>query len=150
MQYQKISERSKKDDFDSYTLKDYSYFEGDLFFKDPKTPFPPTNPYYQSKPSIANQREQYRTRLIGEIAAMRVAGKDHLKRYMLHKFRNNCKRNTIRVVLTSTVKFLKFIQTHSHSELETLKRSDIEAFVEYEQDRGMSAATLFTRLNEMV
>jgi len=147
MQYQKIGERSKKDDFGSYPLKDYSHFEGDLFFEDHKTQFPPTSPYYQSKSCIDNQRERYRTRLIGEISAMRVAGKDHLKRYILHKFRNNCKRNTIRVVVTSTIKFLKFIQTHSHSDLETLKRSDIEAFVEYEQDRGMSAATLFTRLN---
>ena len=111
MQYQKISERSKKDDFGSYPLKCYSYFKGDFFFEDPKSQFPPTNPYYQSKSSIAkaNQRERYRTRLIGEIAAMGVRGKDHLKRYILHKFRNNCKRNTIRVVVTSTVKFLKFI-----------------------------------------
>ena len=147
MQYQKSLERSKKDDSDTYRLKDYSYFECDLFIEDPKAKFPPTNPYAQSKPSVANQREQYRTRLISEIAAMRVAGKDHLKRYILHKFRSNCKRNTIRAAVSSTVIFLKFIQTHCHSEFETLKRTDIEAFVEYEQDRGMSPATLFTRLN---
>ena len=147
MQYQKFLERSKKDDFGSYPLKDYWYFKGDLFFEDPKTQFSPTNPYYQLKPSIANKREPYRKRLIGEISDMSLAGKDHLTHYILHKFRNNCKRNTIRGAFTNVVKFLKFIQTHSHSEIETLKRYDIEAFVEYEQDRGMSAATLFTRLN---
>lgn len=147
MQYQKSLERSKKDDVGSYPLKDYSCIKGDLLFEDSKTQFPATDPYFPSKPTIANQREQYRRRLIGEIAAMRVGGKDHLTRYILYKFRSNCKRNTIRAAVSNTVIFLKFIQTHSHSELKNLKRSDIEAFVEYEQDRGMSPATLFTRLN---
>jgi len=84
--------------------------------------------------------------LIAEISSLRVAGKYHLKRYILHKFRNNCKRNTIRGTFTNAVKFLKFIQSYSHSKLETLRRCDIEAFVQFEQDRGMSAATLYTRL----
>jgi site-specific recombinase XerD len=84
--------------------------------------------------------------LIAEISSLKVVGKDHLKRYILHKFRNNCKHNTIRGAFTNAVKFLKFIQRYCHSELETLRRSDIENFVQFEQDRGMSAATLCTRL----
>ncbi|MFC1878201.1 tyrosine-type recombinase/integrase [Thermodesulfobacteriota bacterium] len=84
--------------------------------------------------------------MIGEISGLRVPGREHLKRYILHKFRNNCKRNTIRSALTSGVKFLKFIQKNNHHELETVNRSNIEAFVEYEQDRGLSAGTLSTRL----
>jgi hypothetical protein len=59
---------------------------------------------------------------------------------------NNCKPNTIRVAFTNVVQSLKFIQSYRHSELETLSRCDIEAFVQLEQDRGMSAATLSTRL----
>jgi site-specific recombinase XerD len=84
--------------------------------------------------------------LIGEISSLRVPGKEHLKRYILHKFRNNCKRNTIRGALTSAVKFLTFIQRHNHHDLENVNRSDIEAFVESEQDRGITPGTLCTRL----
>jgi integrase/recombinase XerD len=146
MQYQKFLGKSDKGDFCSYPLNFHSYFEGDLFSNDLQTKFPPVNPDYESGARIPNQRERYRTRLVGGISGLRVPGQDHLKSYILHKFRNNCKRNTIRGALTSAVKFLKFIQMHGHSGLETLRRSDIEAFVEFEQDRGLSAGTLCTRL----
>jgi integrase/recombinase XerD len=142
MQYQQFLKRSQKVDFDSHP----SNFQGHFLFDDPKTPFAPANPQSQCEPHLPNEREQYRRRLLAEISSLTVADKDHLKRYILHKFRNNCKRNTIRVAFTSTVKFLKFIESLRHSNLETLRRCDIEAFVEFEQDRGMSAATLSTRL----
>lgn len=54
--------------------------------------------------------------------------------------------NTISGALTSAVKFLTFIEKHDHQNLETMKRSDIEAFVEYEQDRGITAGTISTNL----
>jgi integrase/recombinase XerD len=142
MQYQQFLKRSQRVDFGSHPLN----VQGQFLFDDPKTPFPPASPQSQSEPRLPNKREQYRKRLLAEISSLTVAGKDHLKRYILHKFRNNCKRNTIRVAFTSAVKFLKFIESLRHSKLETLRRCDIEAFVEFEQDRGMSAATLSTRL----
>ena len=145
-QFQKSLEKSKKDDFSSFPLNFPLYFERDLFSNGLHTKFPSANLYYESKAVIPNQRERYRTHLIGKIAGLKVPGKDHLTCYILYKFRNNCKPNTIRSALTGAVLFLKFIQKHSHRELEILKRSDIEAFVEFEQDRGMSAETLCTRL----
>lgn len=146
MQYQKFLEKSKNVDFGSYPLNFHSYFEGDLFSTDLETKFPPCNPYDASAPHVSDRRKRYRTRVIEQLAGLRVPGKDHLKRYLLHKFRNNCKQNTIRNAHISIVKFLKLIQSHNQHELETVKRSDIEAFVKYEQDRGMAAGTLCTRL----
>ena len=142
MQYQEFLKRSQRVDIGSHPLN----LQGHFLCDDPKTTFLPANPQFQSEPHPPNKRERYRARLIAEISSLRVAGKDHLKRYILHKFRNNCKRNTIRGTFTNAVKFLKFIQNYRHSELETLRRCDIEAFVQFEQDRGMSAATLSTRL----
>jgi hypothetical protein len=142
MQYQEFLKRSQRVDFSSHPLN----FQGHFLFDEPKTTFPPASLQSQYEPHLASKRQRYRTRLIAEISSLRVAGKDHLKRYILHKFRKNCKRNTIRGTFTNAVKFLKFIQRYRHSELETLRRCDIEAFVEFEQDRGMSAATLCTRL----
>ena len=146
MQYQKFIEKSYKGDFSSYPLNFHSYFAGDLFSPEPQSKFPPADPRTLFEPRITNKRERYRTRLVGEISSLRVPGREHLKRYILHKFRNNHKRNTIRGALTSVVKFLTFIQKHGHQNLETMQRSDIEAFVEYEQDRGISAGTISTNL----
>jgi len=142
MQYQEFSNKSQRVDFGCHPLN----FQGHFLCDASKTTFPPASPQSQSELDFPNKRERYRTRLIAEISSLKVPGKDHLKRYILHKFRNNCKRNTIRGVFTNVVKFLNFIQSYRHSELATLRRSDIEAFVEFEQDRGMSAATLCTRL----
>ena len=142
MQYPQFLKRSQRVDFGSHSLN----FQGHFLCDNPKTTFPPASPRSQCEPHLPNKREQYRTRLIEEISILRVPGKDHLKRYIVHKFRNNCKPNTIRVAFTNVVKFLKFIQSCSHSQLETLRRCDIEAFVEFEQHRGMSATTLSTRL----
>ena len=146
MQYQEFIEKSYKGDFSSYPLNFHSYFEGDLFSTDLQSKFPPADPRYHNEVRIPNERECYRTRLVGEISSLRVPGREHLKRYILHKFRNNCKRNTIRGALTSAVKFLTFIQQRGHHNLETMRRSDIEAFVEYEQDRGIAAGTICTNL----
>jgi len=146
MQYQKFIEKTFKGDFSSYPCNFHSYFEGDLFSTDLHSKFPPADPRTHFEPRIPNKRERYRTRLLGEISNLRVPGREHLKRYILHKFRNNHKRNTIRGALTSAVKFLTFIQKHGHQNLETMKRSDVEAFVEYEQDRGITAGTISTNL----
>ena len=142
MQYQQFLKRSQRVDVGSHPLN----FQGHFLCDDSKTTFPPASPQSQCEPHLPNKRQRYRTRLIAEISSLKVAGKDHLQRYILYKFRNNCKRNTIRVTFTNAVKFLNFIQSYRHSQLETLSRSDIEAFVQFEQDRGMSAATLSTRL----
>lgn len=146
MQYQPFSKRSQRVDVGSHPLNFQSSFQGHFLFDDPKSPLPPVNAQNQPEADRVNKRQRYRTRLIAEISSLKVADKDYLKRYILHKFRTNCKPNTIRVAFTNVVQFLNFIQSCPHSELETLSRCDIEAFVQFEQDRGMSAATLSTRL----
>ena len=146
MRYQNFLEKSYKGDFSSYPLNFHSYFEGDLFSTDLQSKFPPANPRNHTEVRIPNERQRYRTRLIGEISGLRVPGNEHLKRYILHKFRNNCKRNTIRGALTSAVQFLTFIQKQGHHDIETMGRADIEAFVESEQDRGIAAGTVCMRL----
>jgi integrase/recombinase XerD len=146
MQYQQYSKKSQKVDVGSHPLNFQSCFQEPFLFDDSKSQLPPARAQSQSEAQLANKRQQYRERLIARISSLKVFGKDNLERYILHKFRNNCKPNTIRVSFTSVVKFLNFIQSISHSQLETISRCDIEAFVQFEQDRGMSAATLSTRL----
>ena len=107
MQYRQFLKRSQSVDFGCHALN----FQEHLLYDDPKSTLPPASQQSQSGPQLANKRQQYRKRLIAQISSLEVAGKDHLKRYILYKFRNNCKRNTIRGAFTSAVKFLNFIQS---------------------------------------
>ena len=102
MQYPQFFKRSQRVDFGSHSLN----FQGHFLCDNPKTTFPPASPQSQCGPHLPNKREQYRKRLLAKISSLTVAGKDHLKRYILHKFRNNCKPNTIRVAFTNVVQFL--------------------------------------------
>jgi len=95
MQFQKFIEKSYKGDFSSYPLNFHSYFEGDLFSTDLQSKFPPVDPRTQFDPRIPNKRERYRTRLAGEISSLRVPGREHLKRHILHKRQNTKMPNLI-------------------------------------------------------
>ena len=112
MQYQEFLKRSQRVNFDSHTLDFQEHFLCD----DPKSTLPPARSQSQCEPHLPNKRERYRNRLVEEISTLRVPGKDHLKRYILHKFRNNCKQNTIRVAFSNVVKIrppLVFQKSHA-------------------------------------
>jgi len=74
-----------------------------------------------------------------------VPGKSHVENYMRHKWRLNHKGKTLEGSLTSLMLFLRFYRASGKS-LENIERSDIEAFLEHEQDRGMHVSTVRLRL----
>ena len=74
-----------------------------------------------------------------------VPGKEYLENYMRHKWRLNHKRKTLEGSLTSLIFFLSFYG-RSGKPFEKIERSDIEAFCEHEQDRGMYISTVRLRL----
>ena len=128
MQYQQFIEKVSKRRCSAPTLSIFIRISQGILFSPEsyRSPLPPVDPAYPSKsePRIPNKRERYRaTRLVAEISSSEScrAGST-LKRYILHKFRNNRKRNTIRGALTSAVKFLN---VHSKAtatrDLETMR-----------------------------
>lgn len=74
-----------------------------------------------------------------------VPGKEYLESYMRHKWRMNHKGKTLEGSLTSLLFFLSFYG-RSGKPFEKIERSDIEAFLEHEQDRGMHISTVRLRL----
>ena len=74
-----------------------------------------------------------------------IPGKEYLENYMRHKWRLNHKRKTLESSLTSLLFFLSFYG-RSGKPFEKIERSDIEAFLEHEQDRGMHISTVRLRL----
>jgi len=85
-------------------------------------------------------------RLLNKQATVKFIGKDQFEAYMHHKYRRNCSISTLRGAAASLTHFLFFCQRAGKRDIEQLSREELEAFVEYEQDRGLKPATVRTRL----
>jgi site-specific recombinase XerD len=94
-------------------------------------------------------RQQVLDRILGKICEQDLLGKSYLEQYLRHKYRRNCKANTLKQAATSLVQFLSFFAGKGNIVLEQLSREDIEAFVEDMQDRGLKPTTVNTRLRNV-
>jgi site-specific recombinase XerD len=85
-------------------------------------------------------------RILQKLSCTELPAKDHLERYMRHKWRLNHKPRTLASSFTSVVLFLEFYGNSGKRELGEMERADLEAFIEQEQDRGLRISTVRTRL----
>jgi len=97
----------------------------------------------------SSARQQVLNRLLDKIYAQDLFGKSYVEQYLRHKYRRNCKANTLRQAAISLVQFLSFFANSGNTVLEQLSREDIEAFVETLQDRGLKPTTVNTRLRSV-
>jgi integrase/recombinase XerD len=87
--------------------------------------------------------------VLERLIALDVPGKSHVENYLRHKWRLNHKPRTLSSTLTSLMLFLTLYKG-SGKRLEDIERSDIEAFLEHEQDRGMNISTVRLRLATLI
>lgn len=73
-------------------------------------------------------------------------GQDYVRQYLHDLYCRNCRPNTIRGNGSAIILFLSFLQATGRKRLETVTREDVGAFIEHEQDRGLSPSTVSTRL----
>jgi integrase/recombinase XerD len=85
-------------------------------------------------------------RILQRLSALDLPAKEHLERYMRHKWRLNHKPSTLSGSFNSARLFLDFYGKSGKSEIEKVERTDLEAFIEHEQDRGLRISTVRTRL----
>jgi integrase/recombinase XerD len=85
-------------------------------------------------------------RILQKLSCMELPAKDHLERYMRHKWRLNHKPRTLASSFTSVMLFLDFYGKSGKREIERIERVDLEGFIEHEQDRGLRISTVRTRL----
>jgi integrase/recombinase XerD len=116
----------------------YSTFDNQAIFAEPTVA--------ASKPSA---RQQVLERILEKIGKQDLLGKSYVEQYLRHKYRRNCKANTLRQAATSLEQFLSFFANRGNRVLEQLSREDIEAFVEALQDRGLKPTTVNTRLRNV-
>ena len=80
------------------------------------------------------------------LMSMEVPDKDCLQLHLLHMHRRNFRLLTITQALTTLRRFLTFLKHRGRSRVAEIRRSDLEAFVEHEQDRGQKLSTVRTHL----
>jgi site-specific recombinase XerD len=85
-------------------------------------------------------------RILQKLSCIELPAKDHLERYMRHKWRLNHKPRTLASSFTSVMLFLDFYGKSGKRELGEMVRADLEGFIEHEQDRGLRISTVRTRL----
>jgi site-specific recombinase XerD len=85
-------------------------------------------------------------RILEKLSCLEFPAKEHVERYMRHKWRLNHKPRTLSSCFTSVVFFLDFYGKSGKREIEKIERVDLEAFIEHEQDRGLRISTVRTRL----
>jgi integrase/recombinase XerD len=84
--------------------------------------------------------------LFARLMAMEVPSKAYLQLYLLHMHRRNFKLLTIVQAFSTLRRFLTFLNHTGQGRVEDVRRSDLEAFVEHEQDRGQKLSTVRTAL----
>jgi integrase/recombinase XerD len=72
-------------------------------------------------------------------------GYEFIGRFFASLYRNCRSENTIRSYQTILFSFMAFLKSNGKQHIETVTREDITAYVEREQDRGMSPNTVNTR-----
>jgi len=103
----------------------------------------------------SSKREAVRERtpidhILERLAPLDLPAKDHFDSYLRHKWRMNHKPSTIEGSFTSIMLFLMFYKGLGKSDIREIVRSDLEAFIEHEQDRGMHVTTVKTRTASIV
>jgi integrase/recombinase XerD len=89
-------------------------------------------------------------RVLGRLAGLDIPAKDHVENYLRYKWRANHKPKTIEGSFTSIMLFLTFYGARGKTEITQIERTDLEAFIEHEQDRGMYVSTVRTRIVSLI
>jgi site-specific recombinase XerD len=138
MNRDQLSTSNPSSPFASSPSELYSHLENEAILVEPIAPA-----------AKSSDRQRVLDGILDRICEQDLPGKSYVEQYLRHKYRRNCKSNTLRQAATSLVQFLTFFRNSGSILLEQLSREDIEAFVEALQDRGLKTTSVNTRLRNV-
>ena len=100
------------------------------------------------KTSEENRRQALDKSLL-RLSTLDISGKECIEEYLRHQYRRNFKASTIRGSYTGLSCFVKFLKEMGREGIKELRKADLEAFVEHEQDSGMKISTVSLRLAQV-
>ena len=91
-------------------------------------------------------RHEVLKKFLFQLSTLDIAGKEYLEDYLRHQYRCNFQANTIRGNYTGLSCFFRFLKKIGRAGIKEITRTDLEAFVEHEQDKGLNISTVKLRL----
>ena len=85
-------------------------------------------------------------RVFRQVARFDLCFRSLVIEYLWGKYRRNCRPNTLINICNCLLPFIQFLKRRDKDRLEQISRTDIEAYVEFEQDRGLKPITIDGRL----
>jgi integrase/recombinase XerD len=96
--------------------------------------------------SLDSARQCILERILDKISRSHLPEKDYFTQYLRHKYRRNCRPNTLRTIDQCLTKFLSFYRDSGKHHISQMTRDDVEAFIEHLQDHGLKPNSVRTRL----
>ena len=96
--------------------------------------------------SGAGMRRAILAQLFRQVARIDLCYRAAVIEYIWGKYRRNCRPTTLRNICSCLLPFTRFVKRCGKDDVKQIGRRDIEAYVEYEQDRGLQPITIDGRL----
>jgi len=100
----------------------------------------------EASPFPNDNRRLELEKILQKLFNSEIDDKDYVESYLRRQYRFNFQPTTMRNTYSGLFSFLRFIKERGKSGVEAVERSDLEAFVEHEQDRGLKITTVKLRL----
>jgi integrase/recombinase XerD len=84
--------------------------------------------------------------ILKQLSESTLCDKELIEKYLRHMYRHMCKATTVDSVYGIIHSFVTHLMMNTNRSLTGITRDDIESFVEHEQDRGLSLATVRLKL----
>ncbi len=84
--------------------------------------------------------------LVEKFSKQHLIGKMHVEMYLRSQYIRNCRPNTFNNLYSALIPFFKYLRGICKDNLEDIRKQDIEAFIEHEQDRGLKMSTVRNKL----
>jgi integrase/recombinase XerD len=94
-------------------------------------------------------RTQALARVLERLAGDNLSGQEYAEEYIRRLYRRNCRAGTLRHNGQILSSFLTFLKNEGKISLKEINRQDLEAFVEYDQDRGLKPGGVGVRLHNV-
>ena len=139
-----FEEKAKPPDLD-FTACFYSFVQRNNFpsqdFDDIEQPQPLKTP--------EEHRYEALNRSLLKIAALEIIGKQYIEEYLRYQYRRNFQANTIRNSYIGLSSYFTFLHQKGRRGIREITKTDLEEYVEYEQDKGLKISTVSLRLAQV-
>ncbi|MGZ6208442.1 MAG: tyrosine-type recombinase/integrase [Syntrophales bacterium] len=112
-------------------------------------PPPKSFDYYQTRLRFYSHSDgsiEALLKILRQLSRVDVPGKEHVEGYLRHMARSNRRPRTMFSRWGTILIFLGLLKANGKTSLEEVTRTDVEAFIEHEQDRGIKITTIRMRL----